>query len=490
MEDSANRPHKVAIIGGGISGLAAAHRVTELSPQSEVTLFESSDRLGGILRTVRQDGFLIEQSADSFITSVPAAVELCKRIGFADQLIPTNAESRGAMVVARGKLRRVPQGFVLMAPEQLGPVLRSPILSWRGKLRFLREWFVSPRQIHTDESLASFARRRYGSEVFQRLVQPLVGGIYTADPERLSLAATLPRFQQMERTYGSLIRAARAQRKMDKQNSNGNKSSIGDSGARYSMFVAPKHGFSSMVDAIAGKLPKNCARLNTAIERIERGDGNWLLHPLLNDPCNRSAVKGEAMQFHSVIIATAAAAATTMLRDISAALATDLAAIELAGSAVVVLGYDRNQVLHPLDSFGFVVPAIERRRILSASFSSVKFSERAPLGKVLIRVFIGGALQSEYLDLADDELARIAEEELRDLLGIRGGPCLSKIFRWRASMPQYHLGHLDRWRRIQDTLAQFPGLVLAGNAYEGVGIPQCIRSGEAAAEKAVSPLSQ
>ncbi len=210
MDISPNRRHKVAVIGGGITGLAAAHRLTELAPQAEVTLFESSDRLGGILRTVRQDGFLIEQSADSFITNIPAAIELCRRIGFADQLIPTNTKNRGATVVAHGKLERVPEGFVLMLPQRIGPVLRSPILSRRGKLRFLRERFVPPRESDDDESLASFARRRYGDEVFERLVQPLVGGIYTADPEKLSLAATLPRFQQLERRFGSLIGAARA----------------------------------------------------------------------------------------------------------------------------------------------------------------------------------------------------------------------------------------------------------------------------------------
>ena len=277
MDESANRPRKIAIIGGGISGLAAAHRVTELAPHAEVTLFEASDRLGGILRTGRQDGFLIEQSADSFITNVPAAIDLCRRIGFGDQLIPTNPENRGAMVVAHGKLQRVPAGFVLLAPEQIGPVLRSPILSLRGKLRFLREQFVAARKSDEDESLAAFAHRRYGDEVFERLVQPLVGGIYTADPEKLSLAATLPRFQQMERAYGSLIRAARANRKAASKSVAGETIVAGDSGARYSMFVAPRAGLSSMVKAIAARLPKDCVRLNAVIERIERAGDKWRL---------------------------------------------------------------------------------------------------------------------------------------------------------------------------------------------------------------------
>ncbi len=212
MTAPAKTPRRIAIIGGGISGLAAAHKAIELEPIAEVKLFEASPHVGGILRTIRQDGFLIEASADSFITNVPAAIDLCRRIGFADQLIPTDPEHRGAMVVCRGKLERVPDGFVLMAPRRMRPVLRSPILSMQGKLRLAAERFVPPRNDSGDESLASFGRRRLGDEVFERLVQPLIGGIYTADPEKLSLAATLPRYLEMERQYGSLIRAARRAR--------------------------------------------------------------------------------------------------------------------------------------------------------------------------------------------------------------------------------------------------------------------------------------
>ena len=345
MDESANRPRKIAIIGGGISGLAAAHRVTELAPHAEVTLFESTDRLGGILRTVRQDGFLIEQSADSFITNVPAAIDLCRRIGFADHLIPTNPENRGAMVVAHGKLERVPAGFVLMAPEQIGPVLRSPILSLRGKLRFLSERFVAARTSDEDESLAAFARRRYGDEVFQRLVQPLVGGIYTADPEKLSLAATLPRFQQMERAYGSLIRAARANRKAASKSVDGEAIVAGDSGARYSMFVTPRECLSSMVDALATRLPKNCVRLNAPIERIECAGRTWKLDVRAADqeyislprgegrseggttagaaPHPNPLPEGEGTEFDAVIIATAAPAAAKLLGEVSSALSAE-----------------------------------------------------------------------------------------------------------------------------------------------------------------------
>lgn len=465
---------RIAIIGGGISGLSAAYRVRELDPTAEISLFEAADRLGGSLQTIRQDGFLIEQGADSFITDSPWASELCRRIGFADQLIPTNSNARGAMVVAHGKLERVPEGFLLMAPQKLGSVLRTPILSLSGKARLAGEYFIKARKASAgdDESVASFVRRRLGREAFERLVQPLVGGIYTADPEKLSLAATLPRFLEMERQHGGLIRGVRAQ----KQNSRA-EDGAKESGARYSMFTAPQDGLSSFVDAIAARLPTKSVQLNCKIQKIEKAASQW---------CVVSSNKSE--NFDGLILATSATVAAKLLGSIDSALTGELTGIEYAGSAVVTLGYDRKQIGHALDSFGFVVPAIEQRKILSASFSSVKFPGRAPEGKELIRVFLGGALQPEMLDLSDDQLRRTAEEELRDLLQITGSPCLSLVFRWPASMPQYHLGHLDRVARINDRVAQLPGFALAGNAYSGVGIPQCVRSGEEAAARVLGNI--
>lgn len=465
-----NYPQRIAVIGGGLAGLAATNRLRELSPSAEVTLLEAGGRLGGVIETVRQDGYLIERGADSFITNIPWALDLCRRIGFADQLIPTDAAHRGASVVAHGKLQPVPEGFLLMAPKQMRSVLASPILSWPGKIRLACEWFVKPRRDLGDESVASFARRRLGREAFERLVQPLVGGIYTADPEKLSLAATLPRFIEMEKRHGGLIRAMRAEKNSSDPVSQ-------DSGARYSLFVTPRDGLSSFIDAIAARLPTQCIWLNTAVERISRENGKWRV----------STVSGDTGElFDAVVLATPTAVCARVLSDVDHALADELRAIEYAGTAIVVLAYDRAQIKQPLDSFGFVVPAIERRRILSASFSSVKFPGRAPDGKALIRVFLGGALQPEMLELSDDELRSVAHEELCDLLNVTGEPELSHVFRWPGSMPQYHLGHVERIQRIHDRLKALPGLALAGNAYEGVGIPQTIRSGELAAESVLS----
>ncbi len=446
-----------------------------------MTLLEAGDRLGGIIDTIRDDGFLIERSADSFITNAPWAIDLCRRIGFADHLIPTEAVHRGAMVVAHGKLMRVPDGFLLMSPQRLWPVIQSPILSLRGKLRLACERFVPARRDDSDESVAAFARRRLGREAYERLVQPLVGGIYTANPEKLSLAATMPRFSEMERRHGSLIRAGRADRHSGETDSAGLPE---DAGARYSMFVAPREGLTGFVEAIGARLPPGSARLNTMVSQIERVGDKWRIscHP------NSAVEKAEQLVVDCVIIATPATAAGRLLSNVDSTLAEELAAIEFAGCAIVALGYERSQIAHPLDRFGFVVPAIERRRILSASFSSVKFPGRAPPGKVLIRVFLGGALQEDMLALEDGQLRVVAEDELRDLLGIAGRPSLSHVFRWPRAMPQYHLGHVERLKRITQRMAQLPCLALAGNAYHGVGIPNCIQCGEQAAQRVLNEI--
>ncbi len=473
MNQIATLPKRVVVIGGGISGLAAAHRLCELDPACQVTLLEAGSRLGGVLETARRDGFLIERSADNFITNVPWAVDLCRRVGLSDQLLPTRSEQRNAMVVHAGRLERVPQGFMLMAPARLGPLLATPILSPWGKLRLLGEYFVPRRTESEDESLASFARRRLGREAFERIVQPLVGGIYAADPERLSLTATMPRFVEMERRWGGLIRGARHERSSETADATSDVA-----GARYGMFVAPRDGLASLVAAIAARLPEGSVRLGTRVESLSRGEqGGWVAKYSGNDGV------ATTLECDAVILAIGAPDAARLLEPIDNALAGELAAIEYAGTSIVSLAFRRDQVTHPLDGFGFVVPAIEKRPILAGSFSSVKFAGRAPQDTVLIRVFIGGALQSELAELDDHRLRQIALDELRSLIGARGEPLFADIARWPRSMPQYHLGHCQRVERIEAAVAHWPGLALAGNAYHGVGIPNCIHSGEMAAEE-------
>ena len=422
------------------------------------------------METVHRDGYLVEGGADNWITNVPWATDLCDRIGFANQLVETNAAHRSAFVIRRGKLRRIPPGFIVMAPSRIWPILTTQILSPWGKLRLACESFVSKRTEEDDESLASFVTRRLGRETYDRLVQPLIGGIYTGDSELLSLRSTMRRFQDMERDHGSLTRAIRHQNK--------DQSTAGDSGARYSMFVAPRDGLSSFIDAIAARLHADSVRLDSTVTGLFRSGAHW------NVQTTNNAAGAEL--FDAVILATSASATAKLLSKLDPELADELGAISHASCSIVSLGYRRDQIAHPLDGFGFVVPRIEKRKILSTSFSSVKFPHRAPDGQVLLRVFVGGALQPELAALPDDALQQIATTDLGDLLGIRGEPQLVEISRRPAAMPQYYVGHGARVDRIEGRMAQHAGLGLAGNAFHGVGISHCIHSGQQAAERALA----
>jgi oxygen-dependent protoporphyrinogen oxidase len=455
-------------------------------PQAELELFEAAGRLGGVLDTLERDGYLIERSADNFLVKPTAGVELCESLGISNELVTTDESRRRAFVVRGGKLIPIPDGFYLMSPRRLWPLLASPVLSPFGKLRMLAEWLIPPRpnvvpsaeHPFTDESVASFARRRLGREAFEKIVQPLVAGIYTADPEKLSMAAAMPQFLNYERTCGSLL-AATLRHARSVQDSNRE----GASGARYGLFVAPARGLASFVKAIAGRLPCTKIRLNTKVNAVVRSARKW---DVILDETNPGQVP--ANLFDAVICAAPAFAAAAMLGSVDRALSSELAKIRYAGCAVVSLALARNRIGHSLDGFGFVVPQREGRRIIAGSFASLKFPGRAPSEQVLIRVFIGGALQPELLTLSDDELVQIAHNELANLLQVSGEPLLVDVARWPRSMPQYHVGHLDRVRRIERLAAAHPNFALAGNAYRGVGIPQCIASGQAAAERIVEQL--
>lgn len=467
---------RVAIIGGGITGLAAAQRLRELAPTLEVLLLEAGSRLGGVLHTTHQGGYLIESAADNFLTSPPAAVDLCCRLGLEHQLMGPNPSHRQALVVHRGQLQPIPAGFLVMAPSQFRPLLTSPILSWRGKLRAGVEYFLPRKKGDQDESLQSFVCRRFGVEVFDRLAQPLVGGIYTADPQRLSIEATMPRFRQMEREYGSLLRALRYQRRQQPDEQRG-------SGARYAQFATLRAGMSSLVDALASQLPEESVRFDSPVDGLfQAGRDRWLVsiggsHPSL-------------LPVDGVVVAVPAYHAARMLAGVDARVAHELRQIEYASCAVVSLGYRRDQIGHPLNGFGCVVPLVEKRLILSCSFSSVKYAGRAPEGAVLLRVFIGGACQADLLRLPRAHLVELAHREVANLLQIRGTPTLRHIVRQQHAMPQYYVGHGERVARIEARLAQFSSIALAGSALYGVGVPACIRSGEVAVERIVPHLQK
>ena len=464
------RPKQIAVIGGGISGLSAAHHLQELDPSCLVTLFEATDRLGGVIRTEQQADCLVDRGADMFTTRDPWALDLCQRIGFDHQLISTNTKQRRAFVIHRGKLCEVPPGFTLMSPSRVYPVLRTPLLSWKGKLRLAAELLVPRKKNNEDESLTSMATRRFGQEAYERLIQPLIGGIYTADPQKLSMAATMPQFAEMEREFGSLIRGVRKAAQ-----------STPASGARYGMFVAPRGGMTDLVNAIAARLATKSIQRQHSVSRVHRTATGWKLHT--ENPLT-------SQFFDGVVVATPAYRAADMLESNHHALATQLRSIPYASAVVAAFVYRRAQIKHALNGFGFVVPQCEGRRVLAASFSHVKFAGRAPQDLALIRVFLGGALQPELLDLVDHELEQIARTELNELIGAQGAPIACQSARWQHAMPQYHVGHLTVVDKIEQAVATLPGLELAGNAYRGVGIPYCVRSGEQAAKRLLSSFRQ
>ena len=476
----------IAVIGGGLTGLAAAHRLSELSRERNlpmsIAVYEAGPKLGGLVGTVERDGYLIDVGADSFITNKPGAIELCRRLGLEDRLQATEPRYRGALVLRDGRPLPVPEGFQLLSPTALGPVLASPILTPWGKLRLASEVFVPPRMDGADESLADFVRRRFGAEVLDRLVQPLVGGIYTSDPERLSLAATLPRFIEMERQYGSLIRAARSAKPqaMDEDRTS--------SGARYGLFAGLRGGMRELVEALVARVSQTCEIVTRRRESS----------PLSTSPMHATQrpiplaasrfARGHCRRNVIITLPTYRAASIGRVHR-SFALATALNAIDYASSAIVVSGHQLADIADPLHAFGFVVPHIERRRILAVSFSSRKFPNRAPEGRVLLRTFVGGAMQPEYYELDDAALRRVVLEELRDTLGVTGTPDFVEVYRYPRAMPQYHVGHLERVAEIERLAASHRGLALAGNAYRGVGIPDAIHSGERAAERIVDEIT-
>lgn len=473
---------RIAVIGGGLSGLSAAHRVLELSrgngPPVECVLFESSPRLGGIVGTCRIGEYLIDTGADSFLTNKPWAIDLCRRLGLADRLRSTDARYRGAHVLFQGRPVRLPDGFQLISPTAIGPILTTPLLSVWGKLRLLMEPLV-PRGPGTDESLASFVRRRFGKETLDRIVQPLVGGIYTSDPEHLSMAATMSRFLEMERVHGSLIRAALAERRSPVRSEPRDASS---SGARYGLFAGLAGGMEELLDALRCAVQPCTIRRDTRVMAIRNGAGSTgyqlEVHP------------GEFEDFDGVIVATAAHQSARLLETLDTELADQLRAIPYASSAIVVTGHRLADVRHPLDSFGLVVPACERRRILATSFSSRKFPERAPADRVLMRTFVGGAMQPELFELSDTQILELVQQELGAIFGVRGEPEVSHLVRYPRAMPQYHVGHLDLVEKIESRVARHPGLQLGGNALHGVGVPDAIHCGEAAAEAVLGVIFQ
>jgi protoporphyrinogen/coproporphyrinogen III oxidase len=469
---------KVVIVGAGISGLACAHRLAALAGARrgavDLTVLESSRRPGGVIATETRDGFLLEGGPDCFVSDRPWALDLCRRLGLEGEIIGTNPAWRRSFILRKGRTEPVPDGYQLLAPSKLLPFLATSILSPTGKARVACDLFLPRGPECADESLASFVRRRFGTEALERLAQPLLAGIYDADPERLSLRATMPRFLEMERTHRSVILALLRERRAGRTGTGD-----GVSGARYSLFVTLRNGLQGLVDRLAAALPHGTLRLGAHVSGLERsrqapatgrGDGPlWRV----------STVAGEAFAADAVVLALPACAAVPLLRGVDDSLAALMSEIPYGSSATVSLAYRREDVPHRLDGFGFVVPRAEGRTLVACTFSSVKFAGRAPAGSALLRAFVGGAAGgTEGTGLLEQQV----RDDLRQALGITAPPMFTRVFIHPRSMAQYEVGHLDRVAAITARLGAQPGLALAGNGLRGVGIPDCVWSGEQAAE--------
>ena len=485
MEQAMNRKRAV-VIGGGITGLTACYRLIQQAQAGDlpldVVLLEASDRLGGVIATRHEacpgprsgDGLLLEEGPDCFLATKPWGIELCDELGLNAELIGTTTEHRQSFIARRGKLVPVPQGFYLMAPGSLWPFVTTRAFSWSGKLRMALDLVLPRRTPEDDESLADFVTRRLGREALDRMAQPMVGGIYTTDPRHLSMQATMPQFLDMERRHRSLILALRhRQRQASAQQS-------GVSGARYGLFASFRHGMQTLVGALADRLPAAAVRLQTSVRSIRHNPESqrWIVSPQ----------DGPDFEADALCLALTAPQAAHLLTDVDPELAAGLHDIPYASSAVVTLACNRADIAHPLNGMGFVVPAVEQRNLIACSFSSVKFAGRAPDDKVLLRAFVGGALQQEQALWPDAKLQNAVYQDLRQLLGLTGKPAFCHVSRHSSAMPQYHVGHLERIKHVEAAAQRWPGLALAGNAYHGVGVPDCIRSGDEAAHGILSNL--
>jgi protoporphyrinogen/coproporphyrinogen III oxidase len=447
---------KVVVVGGGIAGLAAARRLEQLLAGVEVVLVERESRLGGKLRTERGGGFVVEGAADSFLSRKARGVGLAEELGLGDELVGRRPGYARSFVKVNRELHQLPEGLTGMIPTNLDALAESALLTPDGRERLAAEAELAPEPELADESIASFVTRRLGPEAYERLVEPLMTGIYGGDGERLSLAATFPNLRALELEHGSVLRGLAAQPT--------------PAGGR-PPFLSLRGGMETLSEALVASLERTRVMTGRAATGI-RGAGRGFVVDVHG---------AEALAGDGVVVALPAFAAAELLAEVDAPLAEDLAAIPYASSAIVTLALVDEDLVRPLDGYGYVVPRASGSDVLACTWSSSKWEERAPAGFALVRVYAGRFGGRDVMEDTDDELVALAREELRTL-GIAAEPARTWIHRWPGGMPQYVLGHLERLARIEAAVARRPGLALAGAAYRGVGIPDCIASGEAAAE--------
>ena len=462
---------RIAIIGGGISGLSAAYALEQQRRAGvpvEYSLYESSSRLGGVLVTDRVDGCLIEAGPDSFLTEKPWAADLCRQIGLGDQLIGSNDAERKTYILVNGRLVVMPDGLMFMVPTKILPVIFSPLFSAGTKLRMAREWFHPPHKADHDETVAAMVERHYGAEMVDRLADPLLSGVYGGEASQLSVRAVLPRFAEMEARHGSLGRAMLSARK---------KLAAVTRGPSRPLFSSLRDGMQQMVDALLAHLSPRSLLVTARVNAIARRADGWVI----------SADKNSD-HFDAVIVAVPTQAAASLLQSCSPELAGELGGGRYSSSVTVTLGYDKNVRAALPPGFGFLVPRSEGKRMLAATFVHNKFPHRAPEDRALVRCFLGGARDEEVLSASDDEILGLVRGELRQIIGLSAEPLFARVYKWSGAMAQYGVGHIERLERIERLRQQLPGLALAGNGYRGIGVPDCVRSGSGATTQLLSFL--
>jgi len=478
---------RIIIVGGGIAGLGAAYKVTRAASvghKVEFFLIEKDPRLGGkILTETVSDPtgggkFIVDGGPDCFLTEKPACHRVAKHTGIFDDELPTDDSRRKTWILSRGKLHQMPDGVMMFAPTKFVPFATTGLFSWPGKIRMGMEFFIPPKKVApgelNDETLESFVVRRMGRECLDRLAEPLVGGVHASDPAKMSLAATFPRLLEMEQKYGSLMKGFIAVRRMVEEMRRKYPTKPGEKPRTF--FTSFVNGMQQLTDRMAEVAGREKMRTGIAVISIQTINQNhWIV----------SLSDGTTLEGDGIIIATESWAAEPLIRPFDSAIADALAGIPASSSATISLAFNESEVGFDLNAFGVLCPLKEDRALMAATYSSTKWPGRAPKGRVLLRGFVGGPHNQEIMKRSDEELVRIVLSEFRDILGLnpKTMPLFSRLYRWPLGMPQYTIGHLERVELIERQSAQIPGLALAGGSYRGVGLPNCIESGERAVSK-------
>lgn len=466
---------KVVVIGGGVAGLGAAfklRRAMDAGADVEFVLLEKDGVIGGKIRGENPDGFVIDGGPDCFLTQKPAVHRIARLLGVTDQLLPSDESRKRTWIMAGGQLHELPDGVMMMVPTKFWSFVTTGLFTWPGKIRMALDLVIPKKSDPGDESLASFVKRRMGRECLDRLAEPLVGGVHASDPETMSLEATFPRFLEMEQKNGSLIKGfVDARLKMEKAKREARRS--GTPPRKSTFFTSFKGGMHQLTDRMADASGRDRIRTDAAVRAIQPNGEAWRI--VLAD--------GESLDADGVIVATEGYAAAELLGPLSAEVGAALGEIPHTSSATVSLAFDVADLDIDLDAFGVLCPLAEGRQIMAITYSSTKWPGRSPKNRVLFRGFVGGPHNQEVLGYSDEALSEIVLSELRAILGVTGDPVLRRVFRWERGMPQYTLGHLERVALVERWTAETRGLAAAGGSYRGVGIPNCIESGEAAVSK-------